>query len=227
MTTNQDPSRAEFEALVEKRLGYLALRKAVDGSYIEAHADFGWAAWQAARRAPSVAPAVPRYAFHSVRGMIEQEGDFGDWVKYEDFRAALAAPSTPAGYADETHFLRQQLKDARNAIEAYKTVLAERDQTIAELISKAGSAQAGKCEACDGECGHEKELSSTTGAWVKCISCDGTGKAAADGAGDLPPLPVSFFAGIYRGGILSEDGYTADQMREYALAAIRANKEMP
>lgn len=39
---------------------------------------------------------------------------------------------------------------------------------------------------------------------------------------DLPPLPDAFFAGLMRGGILSQDGYTADQMHAYARAAIAA-----
>jgi hypothetical protein len=41
---------------------------------------------------------------------------------------------------------------------------------------------------------------------------------------ELPPLPAPRFDGVERGGLLIEDGYTAEQMREYARAALRAPK---
>lgn len=48
-----------------------------------------------------------------------------------------AVPFVPLGYENETEFLRQQLKDARNFIKAYQAVISEHEATIAAQATPA------------------------------------------------------------------------------------------
>jgi len=102
MITNQDPSRAEFEAYLrtEGYGGYTI--KLFRSGNMPPDIRERWEGWQAARRASSVAPAIITLRPQHRMADFERKRDFEFYVKgFVECReaatvAANAAPSTPA-----------------------------------------------------------------------------------------------------------------------------------
>lgn len=61
------------------------------------------------------------------------------------------------------------------------------ESEVRTAIAAAGGGVPQDCPACKGECGHEKALSSTNYAWVKCADCGGTGKLASSPQPEAAP----------------------------------------
>jgi len=229
MTTNQDQSRADFETVMQKEFPFTSLSK-VEGTdqYAEFSAKVGHAMWQAARRAPSVAPAVPEGALRAALvDLIAAERivltAVKDFALQTDFRTRFARAreivwgdgviDAEAGSAQAGNTLLNGDPHAEGR-HTFSTTLPRQHTFGPQMVAAHTDSDLELIRLLDG---YAKDATLGYEYYFNKIK-EHFSKAAADDAGELPPLPEI--------GSLIPPEMQRDihkMMREYALKAIRAN----